>query len=155
MSHDIIICTGWHCDAKWCHITSMKYSQGLSKASWKLSRLLPKFSATPRFPLWAPTIFSLRKLTVSEGIATCPPRSCCWETLVKPLDVLTECFIRVMGYGCTAAPFTGLLALLFWAFGCEGAEFCEGAGWPWWVTPVQLLPEEPLWRGPAAALFSA
>ena len=31
---------------------------------------------------------------------------------MKPLDVLSECFIRITGYGCTAAPFTGLLFVL-------------------------------------------
>ena len=96
------------------YITSMKYSQGLSSACWKLWRLADMSSGTPSPPEFG-IVAPLRLRTLLRS--PCGIRRCCWDTLVKSLadERLVECFMR-----CRETPLL-LFPLPAWSCGC------------WWV----------------------
>lgn len=110
----------------------MKYSQGLSSACWKLSLLLAKWAATPRFPPLAGPTLPLWMLILSGSITG---RGCC-DTLVNSLQELrlVEC-LRRGGYGWTV-PLPLLLLLLLSLAGPGGCGCCV-------LALALLLPDEP------------
>ena len=110
----------------------MKYSQGLSSACWKLSLLLAKWAATPRFPPLAVPTLPLWMLILSGSITG---RGCC-DTLVNSLQELrlVEC-LRRGGYGWTVP--LPLLLLLLLSLAGPGACCCCV------LALALLLPDEP------------
>ena len=110
----------------------MKYSQGLSSACWKLSLLLAKWAATPRFPPLAGPPLPLWTLILSGSITG---RGCC-DTLVNSLQELrlVEC-LRRGGYGWTVP--LPLLLLLLLSLAGPGACCCCV------LALALLLPDEP------------
>ena len=110
----------------------MKYSQGLSSACWKLSLLLARWAATPRFPPLAGPTLPLWMLILSGSILG---RGCC-DTLVNSLQELrlVEC-LRRGGYGWTV-PLPLLLLLLLSLAGPGGCCCCV-------LALALLLPDEP------------
>ena len=110
----------------------MKYSQGLSSACWKLSLLLAKWAATPRFPPLAGPTLPLWTLILSGSITG---RGCC-DTLVNSLQELrlVEC-LRRGGYGWTVP--LPLLLLLLLSLAGPGACCCCV------LALALLLPDEP------------